>query len=202
MFGRSFLAVTLALSLNPYALGQALNPPPAKDEKPANIKLILQPEDVREGIPQSFTFVLLNITDHNLLVPAHPSIDSFDSYDGSFWLEIRFTPLTPQPPGMGWGSGGSKAQWPPVLERVKEWKTIGPGESFRITAAKDTLHLDGGKPGTYDLWARYVPPAMLPGDETTLLGAGVGFPISGNRRIDLPQGEIFSSHFTFFVKAP
>jgi hypothetical protein len=205
MSGRSFLAVTLALSLTPCALSQALNPQHASDDKPANIKLILQPEDVRDGMPQAFTFVLLNITDHNLLVPAHPSVDCGDNYDGSFWLEIRFTPwpftpLTSEPRGGGWGCAGSVYQWPPVIERVKQWKTIAPGESFRITAPKDKLHLDG-KLGKYELWARYIPPSVSPGDETILRHAGIDFPIAANRRVDLPQGQITSDHMTF-VMAP
>jgi hypothetical protein len=201
MFGRSFLAFTLALSLTPCALSQALNPQPASDDKPANLKLVLQPDDFRDDMPQAFTFVLLNITDHDLLVPVHPSLDCFDNYDGSFWLVIKFTPVTPEPPGMGWGCGGSKYQWPPVLDRVKEWKTIRPGESFRITAPKDKLHLDGSKPGTYEFWARYVPPAISPDDETILRHAGFDFPVGANRRVDLPQGELTSAHITF-VKKP
>jgi hypothetical protein len=199
------LAITLSLSLTPYALSLALNPPHASDDKPTNLKLVLQPEDLRDGAPQAFTFVLLNITDHNLLVPAHPSVNCGDNYDGSFWLEIHFTPwpfttLSPGPPGMGWGCGVSNAHWPPALDRVKEWKTIGPGESFRITAPNDKLHLDG-KFGTYELWARYVPPYVSPGDESILRHAGIDFPIAANRRVDLPQGQMTSDHI-MFVMAP
>ena len=201
MFGRSFLAVTLALSFTPCALCQALNAQHASDEKPTNLKLLLQPEDIRDGMPQAFTFVLLNITDHNLLVPAHPSVDCGDSYDGSFWLEIHFTPwpftpLTLGPPVGSSGCSSSRYQWPPVLDRVKEWKTIGPGESFRITAPKDKFHFDG-KLGNYELWARYIPPYVSPSDETILRHAGIDFPVAANRRVDLPQGQMTSDHIMF-----
>jgi hypothetical protein len=206
MFGRSFLAFTLAFGSISCVSGQLVNPQPkpplAADYKPINLKLILRPDDVRDGIPQGFTFVLLNISDHEVRVPARASVNCGNSYDGSFWLEVLFTPFqssTPPPPQGGWGCSGSRYNWPPILDRVKEWKTLRPGESFSISASKEALHLDG-KPGKYEFWGTYVTPGLSPDNENMLQNAGIDFPRGSKITAEYPRGGITSAHITLVSK--
>ena len=186
---RRALAIAMALGLAVSAHGQM--PPALAAVHPAksdNLELRLVPGEMQAGVPQAFTFVLVNISDHDVRVPSTPSFDCFDNYDGTLWLRLKFTPLIPGPLGHIFGCGGTRVNWPPVMDRVKKWKVLHAGESFSISANKD---FDDKQAGTYEFWVNYRPPALLDGDEATLRKAG----------IDYPHEELSSAHVVF-VKKP
>ena len=58
---------------------------PRAEEQPG-LELRLQPEDVQAGVPEAFTFVLVNRSNHDVRVPM-PSIECDDPpFDGSIFL--------------------------------------------------------------------------------------------------------------------
>jgi len=66
-------------------------------QKPVpNLELRLLPGEMVNGVPQTFTFELINVSHHNVWV-ADPAVQCDDSYDGSLSLRVKFTPL--HPPG-------------------------------------------------------------------------------------------------------
>src|ERR1700679_3448998 len=77
-----------------------------------NLKLRLVPRERVNGVPDGFTFKLVNISNHNLRVPQ-PIVDCAGDYTGYIWLGIVFTP--PHAPGseLGYGCGADKVDWPP-----------------------------------------------------------------------------------------
>ncbi len=75
--------------------------------------------------------------------------------------------------------------WPSILVRIKGsaliredgWKLLRSGEAMVIKTQIVAFQSDSRK-GTYEFWARYVPPSILPSDENIL--AAVKFSISEN----------------------
>jgi hypothetical protein len=154
-----------------------------------NLKLRLVPREPVNGVPDGFTFKLVNISNHNLRVPQ-PIVDCAGDYTGYIWLRIVFTP--PHAPGseLGYGCGADKVDWPPILKRAQEWKLLRPGDAVSQTVTRAQLHYEGQQPGTYEFWAEYHPPAVEPDDQKRLRKKG----------IDFPHTQLTSSHLTFTRK--
>ena len=112
------LAIALALGSATWAYAQATGTQPAVKDKSDNLELRLEPKDIQKGMPQGFTFALVNISDHDVLIPATPVVNCHSQYSGSIWLVHTFTPLTPGPLGSGGGCAASKYNWPPLMDRV------------------------------------------------------------------------------------
>jgi hypothetical protein len=142
------------------------------------LELQLQPE-ASESVPAAFAFLLVNRSDHEVRVPT-PSIDCENSFNGAIWLHVQFRPLVPGPPDEdGFGCASDSMDWPAILERVKAWKVLGPGESLRLRADREHLHYEGDKAGTYEFWATYRPPSVQLLDQGTLWAVGLDFPSRG-----------------------
>lgn len=58
----------------------------------AGLELRMRAEKLQNGLPQAFTFDLVNRSEHDLRVAA-PSVECGDNYDGSIWLRWQFVPL-------------------------------------------------------------------------------------------------------------
>jgi len=181
------LTITLALGSATWAYAQATGTQPAVKDKSDNLELSLEPKDIQGGVPQTFTFVLVNTSDHDVRIPATPVVNCHSQYSGSIWLVHTFTPLTPGSPGPGGGCAASKYNWPPLMDRVKEWKVLRAGESLRIAGAKN---FDDKEAGTYKFWAEYEPPYISSDDQATLRQAG----------IDFPHDELATAHITYVKK--
>jgi hypothetical protein len=186
------LAITLALGSATCAFAQSTGYQPVDKNKPANLLLFLQAKNMQMDMPQAFAFVLVNISDHDMLIPPKPNVDCSDLSRGSLWLRLKFTPLTHELPGLGRscvadygiGPGGPT----PILEQAKEWKVLHAGESLTLDGYK---YYEDKDAGTYEFWAEYQPPYIATEDQAVLQKAG----------IDFPHGELASAHITF-VKKP
>jgi hypothetical protein len=77
---------------------------------------------------------------------------------------------------MGRGCGTGRSDWPPILDRIKEWKTLHPGESLSIDATQEDLLVDVRAAGRYEFRARYEPPEISANDQDILRKAGIDFP--------------------------
>jgi hypothetical protein len=160
-------------------------------EEQSGLELRLQPEDVQAGVPEAFTFVLVNRSNHDVRVPM-PSIECEDPpFDGNFRLKVEFKPSRPNAPGFGSGCTNDRMDRPAIMNRVKNWKNLHPGESLSLRVVRKRLLYRYQEPGTYDFCAHYFPPSVTLSDREALNQAG----------IDFPQNELTSAHVTF-VKEP
>jgi hypothetical protein len=169
----------LLLTTSLPAQGNAQEPIP-------KLVLRLAPAEIVNGVPQAFTFRLINITHHNVWV-ADPGVECTDSYNGYFSLRVKFTPFRPPGSEDGGGCAGDRLNWPPILERAQEWKLLPPGEAIEKTIRRAELHYELGQPGIYEFWAEYYPPALQPADQQTLRERGIDFPLN----------KLTTSHLTF-----
>jgi len=173
MFARTVLGVALSISAVTAAFTQD-NPETKRD----NLELRLEAEEIQGGIPQAFVFLLVNKSDHDIRVPT-PAVECEDPvYDGSFWLKVNFRPSRTDENGSGHGCANDRTDKRSILDRVKTWKNLRPGESIVLKVARKRFHYDFKEPGTYEFSASYFPPAMTPSDRKVLSQTGIDFPHS------------------------
>jgi hypothetical protein len=144
-----------AVSLLHYITLAGAQPPDAQSYR--NLEFTIHPEAVENGVPQAFTFSLVNRSDHDIRVPM-PTVSCEDSFDGSAYIRLDFRPLKGQTEGEGRGCAGDTLQWPRILERVKKWKLLRAGEGLGWMAGRDRLYYQDKQPGIYEFWAEYSPP--------------------------------------------
>jgi hypothetical protein len=65
-------------------------------QKTDNLEFRLQPEAVEGGVPQAFSFLLVNTIGHDIRVPM-PTDECEDSFSSAIWLRLYFKPLKPEP---------------------------------------------------------------------------------------------------------
>jgi hypothetical protein len=165
----------LALATASFTVTGAQTPTQPRQQRIGNLELRLQPERVERGVPRAFSFLLVNKTDHDVRVPI-PTVDCEDSFDGDIELRLRFTPLKPGPLDEGRGCAHDREDWPPVMNRIKEWKIVHAGDALVLQADREHLFYDDSKPGTYEFWAVYSPPSIDPADQQKLQRSGIDFP--------------------------
>lgn len=139
-----------------------------------HLEFRLQPERVERGVPQAFSFLLVNETDHDVRLPI-PTVQCEDSFDGHIEIRLRFTPLNPRSPDEGRGCAHDREDWPPIMDRIKEWKTVHAGDALVLRADREHLFYDDSQPGTYEFWAVYSPPSIDAADQRKLQDSGVDF---------------------------
>ncbi len=173
------LGLAMALNITLSGAGQTAHRVP-----PENLELRLQPEAVRINIPQAFTVLIVNRSDHDMRLPM-PDHECRDVALGTILLGFNFVPAKPGPTPLGHGCFKDYA-YQPILDRVRSWKVLRPGESLSL----ETISVKAGEAGTYDYWAHYYPPGMPKADEEVLQKAG----------IDFPKAELESTHVKFVRK--
>ena len=151
-----------------------------KDELKPELSLRLQPENLVDGVPQAFTFVLTNVGAEDVHLPL-PDIDcSNRSPQGSVWLDESWQPSTGATglaKGKGYCDFGSAGRpEPTVIERAKEWTLLKPGESTYITASAANLHYETAQPGIYEFSGTYVPPLLTKEQLQLLRSVGINVP--------------------------
>jgi hypothetical protein len=144
--GNRLQSPVLALGALLLTVTGAQTPP----QRMGNLEFHLQPERVERGVPQRFTFLLVNKTNHDVRVPI-PTVECEDSFNGHIELRLRFTPLKPGSPDEGRGCADDREDWP-------------------------HLFYDGSQSGTYEFWAVYSPPSVDSADQRTLQKSGIDFP--------------------------
>ncbi len=180
MLKRTVLGIALSISAVTAAFAQG-----------SNLELRLHAEDIQDGIPQTFTFSLVNKSDHDIRVPT-PAIECEDPVDdGSLSLKVNFRPSRPGEAGVGYGCANDRTDKRTILDRVKTWKNLRPGESIVLKVARERLHYACKEPGTSEFLAYYFPPAMTPSDRKVLSLSG----------IDFPHSQLTTARVTF-VKSP
>jgi len=139
-----------------------------------NLELRLRPKTIKRGIPQGFTFQIVNRTKHDVRIPT-PTIDCEDTFNGSIWLRLELTPALGMS-GTGLGCAADLQDWPPIVERIKKWKIVHPGDAVSLESDREHLFYDDKEPGNYEFSADYVPPYISPSDQNQLRALGIEFP--------------------------
>jgi hypothetical protein len=138
-----------------------------------DIELRIQAQDASSGLPVGFSFQLVNTSGHDILLPS-PSIACEDpTMDGSIFLKTDFTPRDPNAPRQRSNCTNDNMNHLPILERIKSWKTLHPGESLPLSASRMRFGDNLQDPGTYDFWAIYFPPVMEKDERKALLTQGI-----------------------------
>ena len=151
-----------------------------------NLELHLRPERVERGVPQAFSFLLVNTTDHDVRVPM-PTVQCEDSFDGDIELRLLFTPLIPGVPDEGRGCAQDQENWPPIMDRIREWTIVRSGDALIVSADREHLFYGDSQSGTYEFWAVYSPPSIDSVDQRKLQESG----------IDFPQGKLRTRRVSF-----
>jgi hypothetical protein len=137
------------------------------------IELSIRPSEVVNGVPDTISFIFVNAGDHEVRIP-HVS-PCLGRHSGTLALRLEFSPAGPRGAGRGGGCAGLIDHPPGILEEVKSWKRLKPGESFTVSYKRVELSVFEQAPGTYEFRGEYRPPELT-ADETGLLRrAGIDF---------------------------
>jgi hypothetical protein len=153
------IILVLATVEGPLGAQQRVIPqvPQSSVPKP-NLELRITPGELEKGLPKSFTFVFMNVSDHKLRMPRPTQCSGGN---GTVSLRSRFKPLNPRsvPGGGGGGCGsGLLAGRPGVLEWAKSRKPLERGESLTVSYSRRDLFNFQEDAGAYEFWGEYLPP--------------------------------------------
>jgi hypothetical protein len=142
--------------------------------KPSSVELRLAANEIVNGVPDAFSFVFVNLGDHEIRVP--PVSPCVGPYSGTLILRVEFSPIQPQKSGKGGGCGGAGSHMPGILEQAKSWGRLQPGESLTMSYKRSELNVFEQAPGAYDFWGEYQPPKLTAEEVRLLEQAGMDFP--------------------------
>jgi len=141
--------------------------------KQSSVELRIRPSHVTKGVPDTISFVFVNIGDHELRIPpVSPCIGG--RFSGTLRLRLEISPVPTT--GKGGGCGGEGSHLLGILEQAKSWKRLKPGESLTVSYKRSELFVSEQAPGAYELWGEYQPPHVPAEDITALEHAGIDFP--------------------------
>jgi hypothetical protein len=175
-------AFNLALLLLPALLsGQT-----SQSHPPPNLALRLQPGKLVDGFPTSFTFIITNITHHDVRMPKPSNCGSSET--GT--VDLRVSETSRPDSGMGGGCGSGTTDLPPMRIQAKSWPVLRPDHSLRVTFSSQELFFYDHAPATYVFSAEYTPPVIPSYDQQALTAEG----------IDFPRSPLTSPHLIFVKK--
>ena len=109
---------------------------PVADHSP-ELRVTLEPGPAEGGVPDTFTFHLLNVGQKDLRIPE-PNVDCGNAtINGSVWLNESWQPARGDGLGKGMGFcdiGGTSRPSPPITKIARTWHLLKPGESLYIRA--------------------------------------------------------------------
>ena len=150
----------------------------------SNLELHLAAHQLINGVPDTFSFVFVNVSDHEVRVPPmSPCMGD----SGTLILKLEFSPSETAKNGKGGGCGGGASEMPGILEQAKSWRRLQPGESLTKSYKRAELFVFEQAPGAYEFWAEYRPPQLTAEEVSLLEQAG----------IDFPRQVLRSSHLRF-----
>jgi hypothetical protein len=151
------------------------------------MELRLQVSESADGLPKSFVFELINVSEHDLRLPK-PTTGCSDPYNGSLMLVLIFHPAPKSHSNAGGYGCFVDPAWEKVSERTAKWKVLHPGEVLRIIKTRAEMNRDDSvEPGTYEFWAAYTPPHVHTDEEKWLRDGG----------IEYPRTQLTSNHLNF-----
>ena len=166
---RTLVAVILSLATCRPSSAQAIQ---------SELDLQVVPSRMVAGVPDSITFALINKSNHDIRLPA-PTPPYVSSYRGSIVLYFKFVPAmgsTSSPCSVTAGFGDTYL-WPAILDRIKDWTTLKPGESLRINEERASTVACEQSMGSYTFWAEYDPPSLSGEDREVLKANNISVPV-------------------------
>ena len=152
----------------------------ASDETSA-LALRIEPKPGPSEIFRNFTILIVNNSNHDVRLPM-PNPECADVPYGTVKFHVNL-----KPPLAGIrkleSSCFSDYGYTPILDRIKAWRVLRPGQSLVLKNASVPTQNDG----KYEVWASYSPPGVPTQDEVILVKAGV----------DFPRCSLESSHLSF-----
>jgi hypothetical protein len=142
--------------------------------KESDVELRLEPSHVINGVPDTFSFVFVNVGDHEIRIP--PVSPCVGRHSGTLRLKLDFLPVGPPADGAGGGCGGGVSHPPPILEQAKSWRMLQPGKSLTVRYKRSELFVFEQHSGAYDFSGEYDPPRLTADESATLEHAGIDFP--------------------------
>jgi hypothetical protein len=139
------------------------------------MELRILPGQLDRGLPETFTFVFVNRSGHQLRIPRPTQCKGGN---GTVILRSKFKPLNTLgvPSGGGGGCGGGLAGKIQVLQWAKSWQSLNPGASLSISYSRRDLFNFQEDAGDYEFWGEYEPPILTIEDVLVLERAGIRFP--------------------------
>jgi hypothetical protein len=138
--------------------------------------LVVHISNLLQGLPQNFTFELMNSGTTDIRLPI-PTLACGNDYRGSISIFVRFKATKP---GLNQPPSGECVQdtsdYPPVLERIKTWKLLHAGERLSVSGDRSVFLYTDNLPGIYRLTATYTAPVLSANDRRQLRDAGIEFP--------------------------
>jgi len=152
-------------------------------KKLSDVELRITPGELIKGVPETISFVFVNIADHEVRIP--PVSPCIGQYSGTIKLRLDFSPVTPGTTGKGAGCGGAVSHPPGILEQAKSWKRLKPSESLTFSYKRADLFVFEEAPGAYEFWGEYQPPPLTTEQAAVLEHAGITFPCEPLRSTSL-----------------
>jgi hypothetical protein len=137
------------------------------------VELHIAPSELVNGVPDTITFVFVNAGDREVRIP--PVSPCLGRHSGTVTLRFEFSPAGPQGAGKGGGCAGWLDHPPGILEEVKSWKRLDPGESFTVSYKRVALSVFEQAPGAYEFWGEYHPPKLTAEEIGLLQHADIDF---------------------------
>ncbi len=154
-----------------------------------NLALAIEPDGPFTGVPRSFAVFLTNTTDHSLRLPR-PYVDCSSIPYCTLYLRLNFKPSGASRRAMS--DRGCSADFfharDSILQQIASWETLLPSESLTTHAVLPDAEMTG-EPGTYTLYAEYVPPYVTPVEKVEL----------SLRRISIPDAELSSPKLVYIL---
>src|SRR5262249_52491364 len=121
------------------------------------------------------SFVFENMGDHEVRVP--PLSPCIGRFTGTLKLRLDFSSAGPRGSGEEGGVCGGLSGSPPphILDQVKLWRILKPGQSLAVSYKRSELLVSEQAPGGYDFWGEYEPPRLTAEDIAALEHAGIEF---------------------------
>ena len=139
----------------------------------SKVELRIRPSQFANGVPETISFVFVNLADHAVRIP--PVSPCIGRYSGILKLKLDFSPVGPKRAGQGGGCGGAVDHAPGILKQAESWKRLKPGESLTLSYKRTELFVFEQAPGAYEFWGEYQPPPLTAADVAILEQAGVDF---------------------------
>lgn len=137
------------------------------------VELRIRPSDLVNEVPDTISFVFVNAGDREVRIP--PVSPCLGHHSGTLALRLEFSPAGPPGAGKGGGCAGWLDHVPGILEEVKSWKRLNPGESFTVSYKRVELSVFEQAPGLYEFWGEYRPPKLTAEEIELLQSAGIDF---------------------------
>jgi hypothetical protein len=141
-------------------------------------KLTLQihGEDLANGVPESFSFVLLNEGNRDIYLPNPEIRCEGRAYEGMISLVYSFKPYDPRDEAFGSGCTEENRPMPAIRERLKSWVALPPGKSLTLNATRQQLGYLDSVAGVFTFAGVYDPPYVDANDAGVLRSLGINYP--------------------------